>query len=65
MSRKFLRTKQTRIMVIGLAIIAVVVAGIVTHGALRAGASGYNRTCPVSGARCSSEKAAAVSGCHG
>jgi len=65
MSRKFLQNKQTRIMAIGLALIALVVAGIVTHGALVADASGYNRTCPVSGARCGSEKAAAVPGCHG
>ena len=66
MAFTFLQNKRVRIILIGVVLIAALVAGLVVYGMLRPRQnSGYNRTCPVSGARCSSGQDALVAGCHG
>ncbi|MCL2654467.1 MAG: hypothetical protein FWD65_02035 [Coriobacteriia bacterium] len=66
MSVPRLHNKRLRLIIISLLAIAVVVAGLLVFSAYRSHQNaGYNRVCPVSGARCGSGRDALVAGCHG
>ena len=57
--------KELKIIVVGLAIIAIVAAPVYIVGALNLNALDYKKPCPISGARCTDSSDALLRGCHG
>lgn len=56
---------ELRTIVIGLIITALVVTAIYAFGQHNLNSIAYDKSCPVSGARCTDSSDALVRGCHG